>query len=104
MEQWEIDLRTKLDEEIAHGTYKIGGEKLCALTGKAGYINYLVELERYIRMDAAAIIKELEDEKSWENTKSLYKQMMEDGSSEKYSTFNLEEFAKQLKDFYDGNL
>lgn len=45
--QWEIDYRNKLNEELQHGAYSIGVPgKITALTGKGGYIEYLVSLER----------------------------------------------------------
>lgn len=49
MEQWEIDLRQKLDKEVEHGCYQIGNDKWVYATGKLGYINYLVEAERLKR-------------------------------------------------------
>ena len=56
MEQWEIDLRAKLGEEIKDGGYQIGSGKWIVWTGKLGYINYLVEVQRSIR-DTDDIIK-----------------------------------------------
>lgn len=47
MEQWEIDLRAKLDLEVPDGAYDISTPGMVAWTGKGGYINYLVELQRY---------------------------------------------------------
>lgn len=49
MEQWEIDLRAKLEAEIPHGAYNISSNGWVMWTGKGGYINYLVEQERLIR-------------------------------------------------------
>jgi hypothetical protein len=46
MEQWEIDLREKLEKELPDGAYYIGSSKMCAYTGKQGYIHYRVELVR----------------------------------------------------------
>lgn len=47
MEQWEIDLRAKLEKEVSDGIYNIGNKDTGAcLTGKDGYINFLVELQR----------------------------------------------------------
>jgi len=48
MEQWEIDYREKLEKEIPHGYYEIGNDDFVALTGKYGYINYLVEFRRRV--------------------------------------------------------
>ena len=49
MEDWEKDLRERLDKEVSEDIYKIGSPPMIALTGKGGYINYLVEVERGLR-------------------------------------------------------
>lgn len=56
MEQWEIDLRAKLEAELPDACYEIGGGDLIAYTGKQGKINYEVELYR-----SAMEFKGLED-------------------------------------------
>jgi hypothetical protein len=48
MEQWEIDLRKKLEDELPHGSYHIPGPP-DVFTGKGGYIEFLVEFEREAR-------------------------------------------------------
>lgn len=50
MEQWEIDLRNKLSKEVSDGLFNIGTDTPC-LTGKEGYINFLVEIERLCKMN-----------------------------------------------------
>jgi hypothetical protein len=49
MEQWEKDLRKKLELEVPQGCYKIGADNFICHTGKGGYIEYLVEIQRHIR-------------------------------------------------------
>jgi len=44
MEQWEIDLRAKLELEVENGYYQIGSNGWVVGTGKGGYINYQVAL------------------------------------------------------------
>lgn len=48
MEQWEIDLRERLEREIPHGAYHFPGPP-DVYTGKGGYINIMVEFERECR-------------------------------------------------------
>lgn len=52
MEQWEIDLRAKLEVELKDGWYRFGGEKegdICFATGKGGAINFYVKWEKQLR-------------------------------------------------------
>jgi len=59
MEQWEIDLRAKLDLELENGLYQFGGEKEEA-------INFYVKWERSLRLireGVEPIIKEIEEGK-----------------------------------------
>lgn len=49
MEQWEIDLRTRLEAEIKPGCYQIGGPGFYAHTGRGGKIQYEVEFHRAMR-------------------------------------------------------
>lgn len=58
MEQWEKDLREKLDKEIPHGFYELGG----GITGKGGYIEFQVELYRLVRKDFDKKFKEIKDQ------------------------------------------
>jgi len=61
MEQWEIDLRARLNKDIPDGAYQIGSGKWVAWTGKLGYITYLVEIERTLR-DNQKSIKDAEND------------------------------------------
>jgi len=63
MEQWEIDLRAELDEEIPKGVYNIGSEGIVVYTGKEGIINYIVLLEREIRGLSKLIREQIKKEK-----------------------------------------
>jgi hypothetical protein len=50
MEDWEIKLREKLENEVSNGLYNIGeGTGMTCYTGKDGYINFIVELHREIK-------------------------------------------------------
>ena len=49
MEQWEIDMRAKLEEEIPHGAHNIGFGDWVVITGKGGKINSIIEIERQLR-------------------------------------------------------
>ena len=65
MEQWEIDLRAKLDIQLRSGTYTFGGQKegdMVFATGKGGAINYFVLEERLKResMGLEPLIKEFD--------------------------------------------
>jgi hypothetical protein len=44
MEQWEIDLRSKLDKELPDGCYMISEGNFVVATGKGGKIEYEVAL------------------------------------------------------------
>ena len=44
MEQWEKELREKLDKEFGDGMYRIGIPPMVAITGKQGKINFEVEM------------------------------------------------------------
>lgn len=44
MEQWEIELREKLQRELPDGAYQIGGPGMIAHTGKGGAIDFRVAL------------------------------------------------------------
>lgn len=49
MEQWEIDLRTKLEKELPEDMYNIGMPGFVCWTGKLGRINVEVEFIRACR-------------------------------------------------------
>jgi len=50
MEDWEKELREKLQKELPHGAYYIGEKPgLQLVTGKGGEIEYRVMLEKAIR-------------------------------------------------------
>jgi hypothetical protein len=51
MEEWERELRERLDTEVSDGPYQIGAGAWVVWTGKLGYINYLVELNKENRAD-----------------------------------------------------
>jgi hypothetical protein len=63
MEQWEIDLRVELEEEIPKGIYNIGSEGVVVYTGKGGVINYIVLLESEIRGLSQLIREQIRKEK-----------------------------------------
>ncbi len=48
MEQWEIDLRARLEVELKEGSYDISGGNLIMFTGKQGYIEYRVKFQKII--------------------------------------------------------
>jgi len=45
-EQWEIDLREKLDKELEDCPYEIEADGMIIVTGKSGYINFKVGLQK----------------------------------------------------------
>jgi len=47
-EQEEKDYRALLEDELPSRSYKIGEGPWVAYTGKAGYINYMVQLKKLI--------------------------------------------------------
>lgn len=49
MEQWEIDLRTKLEKELPDGQYQIGGGAYIMWTGKQGKIESEVALHKELQ-------------------------------------------------------
>jgi hypothetical protein len=49
MEQWEKELREKLQKKIKPGIYDVSAGKFVAYTGMQGKIDFEVELERAIR-------------------------------------------------------
>ena len=49
MEQWEIDLRERLDKELEDKMYQIGEGEFVVFTGKQGKIEFEVSLERSFR-------------------------------------------------------
>lgn len=57
IEQWEIDLRARLDEELSDGAYDISSPGLSLSTGKGGYIEYQVQLEKMYRKYSSTGIK-----------------------------------------------
>jgi len=46
MEQWEKELREKLQKELPEGAYEIGVLPMIAWTGKGGKINFEVALHK----------------------------------------------------------
>lgn len=52
MEDWEIKRRQELESTIPDGAYNIGeGTGMTCYTGKSGYINFQIELERIVKRD-----------------------------------------------------
>ena len=49
MEDWEVELRDRLDKEVKDGMHQIKEGDFIAFTGKQGYIDFEVELERTFR-------------------------------------------------------
>ena len=57
MEQWEVDLRARLEKEIPEGSYQLGCDKDCPLdhkhwfilSGKGGYIENEVAFHKAVR-------------------------------------------------------
>ena len=45
-ENWEEEYREHLNEIVKDGSYNIGTSKFVCYTGKAGYIDFLVEIRR----------------------------------------------------------
>lgn len=48
-EEWEKKRREELDKELEHGSYEIGIKPDVFYTGKGGYINYIILLEKEVR-------------------------------------------------------
>jgi hypothetical protein len=48
MEQWEVDLRKKLNAELKEGAYDISNLDFKCVTGKQGYIEFEVALRKPI--------------------------------------------------------
>ena len=49
MEWWEFVMREKLKRELPDGLYTIGQTPFIVQTGKAGYINYEIQLHKEVR-------------------------------------------------------
>jgi len=49
MEQWEVDLRAKLQAELPDGAYEFGGGGVKGFTGKGGYIEFEVAMRKEVR-------------------------------------------------------
>lgn len=63
MEQWEIDLREKLMRELPNGFYQFPTTKnnvLTGGTGKLGWIEFEVAMQKYVRADNVIIKDEKE--------------------------------------------
>jgi hypothetical protein len=48
-EQWEIDLRSKLNAELPDGSYNIGNSSFPCYTGKQGFIEFEVAIQKEVR-------------------------------------------------------
>jgi hypothetical protein len=64
MEQWEKELRKKLEKELPEGGYDIGNSGMACWTGKQGYIEYRVALIKAINNFDWSAHKSNEDEKN----------------------------------------
>ncbi len=49
MEDWEKEMRERLDKELENKMYQIGEGEWVAFTGKQGFIDYEVGLEKLLR-------------------------------------------------------
>ena len=47
MDKWEHQYRESLNASLTDGSYAIGEGKFKAVTGKSGYIDYLVEIRKF---------------------------------------------------------
>jgi hypothetical protein len=63
MEEWERELRERLDKEVLDGPYQIGAGAWVVWTGKLGYINYLVELHREVKANRTDLEQQVENGK-----------------------------------------
>lgn len=48
VEEWEKARREQLKKELSDGAYEIGNDKIKAYTGKGGYIEYIIAIEKAI--------------------------------------------------------
>ncbi len=91
MEQWEIDLRAKLQKELPDGLYEIGfpGSKIQGWTGKGGKIDMEVALHKELR-------------KMSENFKSENTPKTEFKLKDKYSNITEEKLKELIRDAMYG--
>lgn len=61
MEQWEIDLRSKLEKNIKPGLYDISSPGMNVQTGKGGYIEYMVAIHRAMKKWTIELKEELDN-------------------------------------------
>ena len=64
MEQWEVDLRKKLNTELKEGAYDISNLDFKCVTGKQGYIEFEVALRKPIDIRYASgsgVMKQIEN-------------------------------------------
>ena len=64
MEDWEKELRAKLNEELEDKLYQVGEGEWVAFTGKQGYIDCEVEIERTFRQALSSFDKKKDDEET----------------------------------------
>lgn len=86
MEQWEIDLRSKLEQEVEDGYYTIKTDKFAFATGKGGYINYHVAFEKVLRNYTINMGEGIESQIN-KSEKQYYKDLTEE---------DIREFIKNL--------
>lgn len=99
MEKWEIELRAKLNEELADGLYEFSNDRFSGYTGKQGKINMEVAWQKEIRKYThPAIFDEKckrtpRKKKKWIKKQKSYKRIYS-------ASFNLEDFKKELYNFF----
>lgn len=62
MEDWEKELRDRLDSTLENKLYRVGEGDFIAFTGKQGYIEIEVEVERTLREALTKFDKEKDNE------------------------------------------
>ena len=61
MEDWEVELRARLNEELEDKMYQVGEGDWIAFTGKQGYIEVEVEVEKTLREALTKFDKKKDD-------------------------------------------
>lgn len=56
MEQWEKDRRAELEKELSDGYYNISGGSFVVGTGKQGYIDFQILLEKEFRSYGTSVL------------------------------------------------
>ena len=61
MEEWEKELRARLNKELTDKLYQLGEGKWVVFTGKQGYIEVEVEVEKTLREALTKFDKKKDD-------------------------------------------